>query len=145
MKKLLIVLCVLMLSISNAEARSHGWHHGGHWRGPSYHFAPHHHHHHGRDVATGLAIGLIGGTILNNVLSQPRVVSTTAYSPVVYTPAATVPTVVSTPHIVSMTTVATTSSPCYTTSNIVTGATTTQCSSTIVTGLPVTTQMWIAN
>ena len=137
MKKLLFFVCALMLSVSTvAEARPHHFHrHGGHWGGPVYHYAPRHHH--GGNVAAGLAVGLIGGAILNSVFSQPRVVTTTAYSPVTYAP------VVPTPTIVSTTTTATT--PCYTTSNIVTGATTTHCSSTIITGNPMTSQLWFAN
>ena len=137
MRKLLLVLCALMLCFSTAEARSHGGHHhSGHFGGPTYHFAPKHHHHHGSNAAAGLAVGLIGGAILNTVLSQPRVVTTTAYSSMAYAPVVTSPSVVST---------TTTTSPCYTTSNIVTGATATHCSSTIITGNPTVSQFWYSN
>jgi len=137
MKKLLFILCALMLCVSTAEARPHGG--PGHHGGPAFHYAPKHHHH-GGNVAAGLAIGIIGGSILNAVFSQPRVVTTTAYSPVVTSPA-----LVSAPTVVGTTTVATSSSPCYTTSNIVTGATTTHCSSTVITSNPVTSQVWFSN
>lgn len=132
MRKLITALCIVALSATVVQARPHGgFHHHDGRGGPTYHFAPRHHHH-GRDVAAGLAIGLIGGSILNAAFAQPRTVTTT-YSPVTYTPAVTyAPAVVSAP-VVAPVAVSTTS-PCYTTTNIVTGATTTNCSSTIVTG-----------
>ncbi len=134
MKKIITALCIVALSATVVQARPHGgFHHHGGWGGPAYHFAPRHHHHHGRDVAAGLAIGLIGGSILNAAFSQPRTITTTTYSPVSYTPAVTyAPAVVSAPVVAPV--AVSTSSPCYTTTNIVTGATTTNCSSTIVTG-----------
>ncbi len=133
MKKLIIALCVVILSAGIVEARPHHGPHHGSWGGPTYHFAPHHHH--GSHVAAGLAIGLIGGSILNYAFNQPQTRTvTTTYAPVVVTP----PIVNS--QIISSPTVVTETQPCYTTTNLVTGQNTTHCNS-IITSSPVVTQI----
>lgn len=129
MKKFIAVLCMAMLAVSVAEARPHGGPHGfGRPHGHHSFVVPHHHHHH--NATAGFFAGLIGGTILNAAFA-PRV--TTTYSPVTYA----APAVVATPAVAVAPVavpapVVTTTQPCYTTTNIVTGATTTSCSSTII-------------
>ena len=127
MKKFLAVLCMVLMSTGTAFA---GHHHGGHG-GHGGHGAPivyHHggHHHHG-NVAAGIAVGLIGGTIINSLL-QPRTVYATSYAPVTY---ATTPTIITQPAVVQAPVVVSTptiiSQPCYRNTNLVTGATTTSC------------------
>ena len=125
MKKFLTVLCMAVLFASPALAKSHH-HHGGHPAPAPYYHSSHHHHHHDH-VGTGIAVGLIGGTIINALL-QPRVVNTTTYTPVAYATTPTVitpPTVVTSPAVVTPTII--TGQSCYTNTNIVTGAVTSNC------------------
>ena len=125
MKKFLTILCMLLMSCSVAMARPH--HHGGHYAPAPYYYGGHHHHHHGSNVAAGIAVGLIGGTIINSLM-QPRVVHTTTYAPIAYSPAPTIitqPAVVQAPVFVSTPTII--SQPCYSSTNIVTGLTTSSC------------------
>ena len=142
MKKILLFLCAALLSISTVEARPHGWghHHGGYWR-PAYHHSVHRHHR-GGDVVAGIIAGAVGASIINYAF-RPQMQVTTNYVPTVYTPPVAVTPIASAPVVsapvvsvptVSSTVVSTTtySQPCYTTTNIVTGATTTQCNSTII-------------
>ena len=143
MKKLLIILCALMLSVNPAKARSHGGHHGGH--APRHHIsAPiKHHHHHGDNAAVGFVAGLIGGSILNYALNSPSTrtyTTTTSYSPmVVSSPIVSVPSVgYSTANVI---TTSTTAQPCYTSSNLVTGASVSTCAGAIM-AAPVITQTY---
>jgi len=126
MKKFLMILCALVLLAPQAEARhTYGHHHGGH--GVSVH------HCHKGNAAVGFFAGLIGGTILNAAFNQPRAsVSTTYTAPVAQVaPVAQIAPVAQVVPTVQMTT----TQPCYTTTNIVTGAISTYCSNTIISPL----------
>lgn len=139
MRKFIVTLCCVLMSASLVEARPM---HGGHGA-PHHHPAPvvvsHRHHHHHGDAVAGFFAGLIGGTILNYAVNTPASVTTTTYAPISYVPTTVVSPVVATPAVVS-----TTTQPCYTSSNIVTGATVTNCPS-IITSSPIVTQMYITN
>ena len=146
MKKFITALCIVALTASVADARPHGSHHGASHHGN--HISSLHRHHHGNAIA-GFVTGLIGGSILNYALtqSQPRTITTTTYSPTVYTPTIvstptiiSAPTVVTTPSIATTSTVVTTSQPCYTNTNLVTGATTSNCGATI--SSPIVSQIY---
>lgn len=141
MKKFITLLCIATLMASTAEARhSGGHHHVGSNHG--YYTIPHKHHH-GNAVA-GFVAGLIGGSILNYAINQPQSRTiTTTYAPISYTPAVVTAPVINT-QVVSSSTVVTNTQPCYTTTNIVTGQSITQCSS-IISSAPVVTQIITSN
>lgn len=97
MKKLLVVLAVAGLSLT---VFARGWHGGCHrswgYRPSHYGYYGHCHGGWGRSawpVAAGVAAGLVGGAIVNNLMA-PR--TTVVTSPVVTTPVVTTP-VVTTP------------------------------------------------
>ena len=132
MKKFIAILCMATLISTTAEARHFGGHH--HIGGDFGHHTLSHKHHHGNTVA-GFVAGLIGGTILNYAINQPRTQTvTTSYSPTVVSSPVVNTQVLSTPTVVTQ------SNPCYTTTNLVTGQTTTQCPS-IITSAPTITQI----
>ena len=145
MKKLLVILCALMLYVNPSEARSHIGHHSGH--APKHHISTplrHHHHHRGDNAAVGFVAGLIGGSILNYALNSPSTrtytTTTTSYSPmVVSSPIVSVPSIgYSAANVITTTA---TAQPCYTSSNLVTGATVSSCAGTVM-AAPVITQTY---
>ncbi len=144
MKKFIIILCAATLFATQVEARHFGGHHHKAWGGPTIHS---HSHHHRGDAIAGFVTGLIGGTLLNAAFNQPSSTTlTTSYTPVVYTnPVVTTPAIVTTPTVVStpvaqVVPVTMTTQPCYTTTNLVTGAISTHCSSTII-----SSQVFVSN
>lgn len=135
MKKTLLTICLICLLSTEVLARPAGGPHGfgPHHPAPMPWVAPKHHKH---DGAVGVVAGLIGGTILASAIAshpQPTTATVTTYTPTVYTPAATVYS-------------APVSQTCYTTTNIITGASSTSCTnntvvtttSNVVTAAPVT-------
>ena len=139
MKKLIFLFCLIALSAANVEARPHGWPHNGFGR-PPVHFVPHRHHHHGRDIATGFAAGIIGGSLINYLASGHSQTITSAPSVYTSTTVYNTPAVYTTPAVVSTQVVSPQYQTCYTNTNIVTGATSTNCTS-----VPVTTQIITTN
>ena len=136
MKKFIVILCAATLFATQVEARHSGGHHHRGWSAPSYHS---HSHHHKGDAIAGFVTGLIGGTLLNAAFNHPSSTTvTTSYTPVIYSnPVVTSPAIVTTPAVVAtpitqVVPVTTTTQPCYTTTNLVTGAISTHCSSTII-------------
>lgn len=138
MKKLIFIFCLIALSAANVEARPLGGPHPGFRHAPVRFISPGHHH--GSAVAAGFVAGLVGGSVINYLTSgQPRTITAT---PSVYTSTTVynTPTAYAVPTVVNTQVVYPQVQSCYTNTNIVTGAVSTQC-----TGIPAATQIITAN